>query len=166
MKILQNEVSKNHQSAMFYDGIIATCGEFKLETFQSGKIVFNDKFYSGNEIIKLIEHIDDDDINDDVDILVDKFFIIIKKDKPVNEEKLIYTDYSEALKGFSDFMTNRQKKQTEHYLNSFIELANTFFNENNMELYNYWKGQVFGITKMCTLLELNIDTKYYLNLLY
>ena len=44
MKVLQNEVSKNHQSAMFYDGVIATSGQYKLETFQSGELVYDDKY--------------------------------------------------------------------------------------------------------------------------
>jgi hypothetical protein len=63
-------------------------------------------------------------------------------------------------------MTEKQKVQTLHYLENFIELANNFFNDGNMELYNYWKGQVMGICKMCTLLELDIDTKYYLQRLF
>lgn len=60
-------------------------------------------------------------------------------------------------------MNDKQKAQTEHYFISFIKLANDFFNDGNMELYNYWKGQVMGISKMCNLLNLDIDTKYYLN---
>ena len=59
-------------------------------------------------------------------------------------------------------MTDKQKAQTLHYLETFVDLANNFFNEGDMVNNNYWKGQVMGISKMCNLLNLGIDTDYYL----
>lgn len=101
MKVLQQRISENHESAMFYDGVIATNGKYKLETFQSGEIVFNNKYYIGKEITKLIEDINDSDIDKDVvDIRVDKFIVITKNNEPVDEDNLIYDNYSEALESF------------------------------------------------------------------
>lgn len=56
----------------------------------------------------------------------------------------------------------KAKEQTIHHLEKFTELANSFWQENDMELYNYWKGQVMGICKVISAYEIDIDSEYYL----
>jgi hypothetical protein len=52
--------------------------------------------------------------------------------------------------------------QIEHYLKEFIKLQNSFWYDHNDELANYWKGQVMGICKVIEVLDLVIDSDYYL----
>ena len=59
-------------------------------------------------------------------------------------------------------MEENKKQQIVHWFSEFIEIANNFWKEDNIELFNYWKGQVMGLSKMVNLLELDIDTDYYL----
>lgn len=42
-------------------------------------------------------------------------------------------------------MNTQQKQQLQHFMQEFTKLANSFFEEGNMELAQYWKGQVMGI---------------------
>ena len=44
--------------------------------------------------------------------------------------------------------------------------SNSFFDRNEMELHEYWKGQVSGILKACETLGFEIDKTYYLNRLF
>lgn len=60
-------------------------------------------------------------------------------------------------------MNETQKNQIIHWLNAFIKTSNNFDEDGNKPLSEYWKGQVMGICKMITLLELDIDGSYYLN---
>jgi len=65
-------------------------------------------------------------------------------------------------------MTEKQKKQTEHYLNEFIKLHNSFFKDGDYKLAEYWKGQVMGICKMITVFECenDLNPEYYLSQIY
>lgn len=103
MNIIQPQVSEIRQSAFFYDGVIATKGEFTLKTFQDGEISHEGTRYVGTETPKLAEtDICDSDIDaeDIVDIFVDKFFIVTKTDdKEVSDDYLIFDTYDEGIKG-------------------------------------------------------------------
>lgn len=114
MKTIQKPLSDDHQSAMFFDGVVATGTKdginFTLKTFQDGEVGFNDKLYIGSEIRALGETgaINDTDIDeeDTVDIYVDKFFAITVEGVEVDTEEQdnIYNDYEEALEAFKDFL--------------------------------------------------------------
>ena len=62
-----------------------------------------------------------------------------------------------------NFFQPKDIKLLEHYLKIFTENANAFFSDGNIELCEYWKGQVMGICKVIDLLKIKIDTKYWLN---
>jgi hypothetical protein len=104
MKILQNPISDSHLSAMFFDGVVATKGDYSLVTYQDGELVYDDKLYIGKEIIGLSDVINDVDIEDEVtvDIHVDKFFAIKYND--VILEEYIYNDFDEAIEEFKNFL--------------------------------------------------------------
>lgn len=104
MKILQMPITPNHKSAMFFDGVIATDGDYSLVTFQDGELIYDDKFYAGRDILNLIGIINDESIEDEVvvDVHVDKF-IAIKYNDVILEEYL-YCDYDEAIQGFEEFL--------------------------------------------------------------
>lgn len=61
-------------------------------------------------------------------------------------------------------MKEKQKEQIIHYLDKCTELSNSFFNDNNKPLHEYWKGQVMGMCKIITELQLenDINPNYYL----
>jgi len=65
MKIIQQPISIIHNSAMFFNGLIATKPRFELRTFQDGEIRFMGNVHIGTEIIELGKTglINDDDIN-------------------------------------------------------------------------------------------------------
>lgn len=108
MKILQTPIDDKHKSAMFFDGVIAENGNKKLVTQQTGEIYFQGNIRVGQEIIELGKQglIDDVDIeealynNSEVDILVDKFFVVSTNDI-VNEDD-VYLDYDYALEAFNN----------------------------------------------------------------
>lgn len=104
MEILQKPTTPKHLSAMFFDGVIATDGDYSLITYQDGEIVYDDKLYIGAETKDLIGLIEDDDIDDEiiVDIHVDKFFGIKYNDVVI--EEYLFIDYDEAILGFEDFL--------------------------------------------------------------
>lgn len=123
MKILQQPFTNRHKNAMFFDGKIfeSDNGEYSIQTFQDGEVGYNNQMYAGKETIELREHINDEDLEREdyriLTILVDKFFCLAYKDKPVeeeienldeNEENLycdyVYCDYDEALQGFKNFL--------------------------------------------------------------
>lgn len=121
MKILQNPISEEHKSAMFFDGVVAT-GEkdgkkYTLKTFQDGELVFWDDLYIGAEIRELAETrvgkskhylINDVDVDEEetVDIHVDKFLAITEEGVEVDTEKQdnIYNDFDEAVEAFKNFL--------------------------------------------------------------
>lgn len=57
---------------------------------------------------------------------------------------------------------DKAKPQIEHFFKKFTRLANEFFNDNDMVLFNYWKGQVMGMSKVVNQLGLDINTDYWL----
>lgn len=59
-------------------------------------------------------------------------------------------------------------QQITHWLAKYVELSNQFFEDNNMLMFEYWKGQVFGTVKTAELLlgKDNFDGSYYLKQLY
>ncbi len=61
-------------------------------------------------------------------------------------------------------MTQAQKNQIIHYLDEFVRLSNSFFEDDNKALHEYWKGQVMGMCKVITELQLenDINPNYYL----
>ena len=59
-------------------------------------------------------------------------------------------------------LKSKAKSQIEFYFKDFTEKANSFWEENNEPLYNYWKGQVFGMTKVVKEMGLDIDFDYWL----
>lgn len=117
MKILQPLVSEIQKSAFFYHGVIAEGQGFKLETFQDGEIIFEDKAYVGAETPKLIdtEMVYDSDLELEVtvDIWVDKFFTITKDGEPVDLDDLIFDYYDEALNAFEEYLKRYNKLTTE-----------------------------------------------------
>jgi hypothetical protein len=106
MKILQNPISDNHLSAMFFDGVVAEDGDYSLVTYQDGELGYKDKLYIGAEIRELGETgaINDNDVDEEftVDIYVDKFFAIKYNDTIL--EEYIYNDYDEAIEEFENFL--------------------------------------------------------------
>ena len=108
MKKLQNPVSDNHKSAMFFDGVVATHNGYVLKTFQDGELMFMDKEYIGAEIRELGQKglLDDQDIDseDTVDIMVDKFLAIYKdgNNEPVHDV-FIYDNYDDAIDALAEF---------------------------------------------------------------
>jgi hypothetical protein len=78
MKILQEPISDNHLSAMFFDGVVAVDGENALVTYQDGELGYKEDLYIGGAIRELGETgaINDNDIDEEetVDIYDDKFF--------------------------------------------------------------------------------------------
>jgi hypothetical protein len=110
MKILQDSIGDSHESAMFYNGVIATGEkngkEYSLETFQDGEVVYNDDLYIGEGTTRLADLIDDNDIEeeDNIDIHVDKFFAIMYKGEVVDEDYLVFDNYSDALESFEEFI--------------------------------------------------------------
>lgn len=110
MKILQNRVSEIHTSPFFYHGVIAEHGDFKLETYQDGEIMYDcEKTYVGAETPKLATETDicDSDIeNEDIiDIYVDKFFCITFDGKLLDVEDLYFDNYDDAIKEFEKLIT-------------------------------------------------------------
>ena len=105
MKILQTAVSENQKDAMFYHGVIASQGEFTLETEQDGEVGFEEHNYVGAETPKLGTHdVHDVDLEAEVivDIYVDKFFTI-KKDGKIVDEIHTVCNYDEAIEEFKNF---------------------------------------------------------------
>jgi hypothetical protein len=111
MKILQTPFSNAHKSAMFFEGSIAYSRGYDLKTYQDGEIVFNKEIYVGKEIIELGKtgSINDNDIDleERVDILVDKFFTITVDDVVV-DDTLMFNDYDEAIEEFKDFLDDNK----------------------------------------------------------
>jgi hypothetical protein len=104
MKILQQPISVNHKSAMFFDGLVAECDGNKLTTYNDGEINFMGNIHVGKELIDLgqKELINDDDIEKEtVDILVDKFFMIN------DNEDMLYDNYDEAIQAFETFLNKK-----------------------------------------------------------
>lgn len=62
-----------------------------------------------------------------------------------------------------NFYQAKELDQLKFNLKKFTENANTFFRNGNIELYEYWKGQVIGTSKVISLLKIKIDTKYWLD---
>jgi len=89
---------------MFFDGVIATKGDYSLATIQDGELVYDDKLYIGKDIITLTDKINDVDIDDEVtvDIWVDKFFAIKFNDTIL--EEYVYCDFDDAIEGFTNFL--------------------------------------------------------------
>lgn len=54
------------------------------------------------------------------------------------------------------------KSQIEHFFKEFTRLANAFWTDGNMVLFNYWKGQVIGMSKVVNQIGIDIDTDYWL----
>ena len=104
MNILQIPLTADHKSAMFFDGVIAEGKGNKLETYNDGELVYNDRLYVGAEIKNLIGIINDQDIEDEeiVDIHVDKFFAVLRNGEVYQD--LIFCDYDEAIKCFEIFL--------------------------------------------------------------
>jgi len=104
MKILQTPISASHLSAMFFDGVVATNGDYSLVTYQDGELVYDDKLYVGKEIIGLSDDINDVDIEDEVtvDIHVDKFFAIKYNDTIL--EEYVMSHYDDAMLVFTNFL--------------------------------------------------------------
>lgn len=59
-------------------------------------------------------------------------------------------------------MKLEEKNQIEHYLLMAVERSNEFYKQDNIVLSEYWKGQVYGVIKVVNVLQLNIDTNYWL----
>lgn len=60
-------------------------------------------------------------------------------------------------------ITEEQKRQIVHRFNTYVELANKFFEEDNALYHQYWVGQVMGMAKIISLLDItDINTDYYL----
>lgn len=102
MKILQNPISPNHKSAMFFDGIVATKGGLEARTFQSGELEFMDNEHIGEEIVELGRKglINDDDVENEetVDIHVDKFIgIYLAGTDELFDEDYLYDNYDDAI---------------------------------------------------------------------
>ena len=114
MKILQNPISDEHKSAMFFDGVVATGKrdgkKYTLKTFQDGEVGFDAKMYIGAQIRALGETgaINDFDIDleDRIDIFVDKFFVITEEDVILDEEEDfdVYNELDEAVEAFKNFL--------------------------------------------------------------
>lgn len=108
MKILQSPISENHKSAMFFDGIIAEFdsiyGKYKLETYQTGEIIFDGMIWTGKEIIGAAKErfISDIDIENKskTTILVDKFITITFNGSLVDDDYLMFDNYDDALTAF------------------------------------------------------------------
>ncbi len=114
MKTIQNPISDNHHSAMFFHGVVAT-GEkdgknYTLKTFQDGELEFDGDLYIGDTIRELGKtgKINDDDVEEEitVGILVDKFFAITEEgvEVDVDENDHIYNYYNDAMKAFENFL--------------------------------------------------------------
>lgn len=114
MKIIQNPISDEHKSAMFFDGVVAT-GErdgkkYTLKTFQDGEVGYDNKVYIGSEIRFLGETrlINDTDIEleDSIDIYVDKFFVITEEGVVLDKEEDfdVYNEFNEAVEAFKNFL--------------------------------------------------------------
>jgi len=114
MKILQNPISGKHKSAMFFDGVVATGKrdgkKYTLKTFQDGEVGFDAKMYIGAQIRALGETgaINDFDIDleDRIDIFVDKFLAITEEGVEVDTVKQdnIYNEFDEAVEAFKNFL--------------------------------------------------------------
>ncbi len=59
-------------------------------------------------------------------------------------------------------MTLEEKNQIEHYLLMAVTRCNEFDEQDDTTLREYWKGQVYGVIKVVNVLQLNIDTNYWL----
>ena len=107
MKTLQLPVSETQKQAMFYHGVIATANGYKLETYQDGEICFEDSRYEGSDTPDLATNdVHDSDIDAEVivDIFVDKFFAITSDGELVDEDKLVFNDYDEAIEAFKTYL--------------------------------------------------------------
>ena len=108
MKTLQQPVSETQKNAMFYDGLIATSDKgYNLETHQSGEVGYNEHLFTGSATPKLATHdVHDSDLEAEVivEIYVDKFFAITFDGGLVDEGKLIFDDYDEAVQAFQTFI--------------------------------------------------------------
>jgi len=108
--------------------------------------------------------------NDDILAVCNKLAIDIAAEFGFKWNHVLYQyfeDYHYDAKPVFDLtMPNRpilnQKEQVEHYFKEFVKLANQFWNENDKPHYEYWKGQVMGMSKVVNIFELDIDTSYYL----
>lgn len=93
---------------MFFDGLIAIGKGFELRTYRDGELIFMGNEHIGTEIIELGKKglIDDSDIDteDTVDILVDKFICIYNGSTLMDDDKLYFNDYDEAIEGFKKFL--------------------------------------------------------------
>jgi hypothetical protein len=112
MKIVQQPISDFHQSAMFFDGVVAT-GErdgkkYTLKTVQTGEIVYNEKEYSEGQIRQLGQMgiLDDTDIEEEktISVLVDRFLAITEEGAEVAEDAEVYNDFTEGIIAFKEFL--------------------------------------------------------------
>ncbi len=124
MELIQNPISTNHLSSMFFDGVVAygkanNGKTYALRTEQQGQIVYNGIEYLEGQIRELGQAgiINDDDIDaeNDVTILVDNFFTIAEVEAgnienvlamDLQDESRIFNDFEEALMGFTNFLIN------------------------------------------------------------
>jgi len=117
MKIVQQPISGNHESAMFFDGVVAT-GEkdgkkYTLKTWQTGELNYNGKDYSEGQIRQLGQMgiLDDTDIDEEetVDIYVDRFLAITEEGQEVDDEiqENVFNDFEEAIEAFENFLNNK-----------------------------------------------------------
>ena len=61
-------------------------------------------------------------------------------------------------------MNDKQKALIENYLTKYSKMANNSWgDDDNIALHNYWHGQVMGMCKIITAMKLDIDIDYYLN---
>jgi hypothetical protein len=82
-----------------------------------------------------------------------------------DNNQITHDDFEKMLKEIkTDASVNNisSKPQIDHYFKEFTRLANKFWDEGDMELYNYWKGQVMGMSHLATTLGIDIDTNYWL----
>ena len=114
MEIIQKPISPEHNSAMFFDGVLATHRGLELRTFNDGEISYEGQHMIGKQIVEMgkANLINDNDIEEErtspVSILVDKFIAIVNPRNSVPEdevwelwdEELIFDNYSDAVEAF------------------------------------------------------------------
>lgn len=106
MKIIQEPVSDNHKSAMFFHGLVAINGDYAIKTWQDGEIELDNILYVGEDIrLHLCDDITDEDIENEngINIYVDKFFVLAKRTKygalrTVDNDVFVYDNFDEAIK--------------------------------------------------------------------
>lgn len=109
MKIIQNKLSKNHNDATFYSGIVAyhrTNGGrlYLLRSVVEGEINFRGKIPVSINEIALLHNIDDDNIDDYV--LVDGWLGITElifddENETIDDEEMY--DYDDGIEAFIIF---------------------------------------------------------------